>query len=616
MYILLSGQISIMATGLRGSKCVGSLGPGGTYGEIELLTGEPYSTSAVAVNPAVVVSIDGETFASTLGPTYGKELLQRARFLQTTTPFRSWTVALLVDLATFTQCTTTIRGKRISDAAQLREEKTIYFVVDGTVNVESHDEGGEGASTMLQSAGSFWGLSCIFPELEEGNTVVTAHSSHVELLTIDSKTLREKVDEQTLRHFAEIAGFALERSKHRSQRVARPGSASSFSDERLSTGTSAASQLAAMPGEADSIGGHGASETDAAWTSHGAMQPKDDLVSRVIERAAAALPREELARTPSGWLPLRVDEQPRPSLRRVWAAKDAAQGIAFHMDELISLLDTNELLLAQLSGSSCVAILNALGAVNKILDATGLWRGHSSAQDARRQLEAEAELCRLTGQEMDTNMGRLQLEVLLKLTAARIAHMVENSNAGYRVDIVEDNLESVHSRIDECLECTHEQLLDSGTGIGHGIDSQQSADTSKSEGGDSHGSPQDDNEDYSQSLSSTLPQGDVADVRDDDDEGLGESGTVWIGGKKVKFASGRWVWTSKSGKSVFPFAEEENEAIEVGFSRWTEGSGSRTVSLELHFIDFEQMRQVRADSHEHWRDVKRCRAGIDRFEPS
>jgi len=306
-----------------------------------------------------------------------------------------------------------------------------------------------------------------------------------------------------------------------------------------------------------------------------------------------------------------VDEQPRPSLRRVWAAKDAAQGIAFHMDELISLLDTNELLLAQLSGVSCVAILNALAAVNKILDATGLWRGHSSAQDARQQLEAEAELCQLTGQEIDTNMGRLQLEVSLKLSAARIDHMVENSNAGYRVEIVEDHLESVHSRIDECLQCAHEQLLESGIG---GIDQQSADNSDDGDGGDRT----DDNErlrmvDHSQSLSSPPPRG-AGD--DHGSEVSPKAGTVcWIGGKKVPFASGRWVWTSKNGASVFPFPEEENTTIEDAFSRFLSGGG-RTVRLEKHFIDFELMRQIRTDSHEHWRVVRRCRAGIDRFEPS
>ena len=88
MFIMLSGQVSIIVDSLRGSKCIASLGPGGTFGELELLTGEKHGSSVVAVNPVIVVIIDADTFSSTLAPTYGKELFHRARFLQSTTPFR------------------------------------------------------------------------------------------------------------------------------------------------------------------------------------------------------------------------------------------------------------------------------------------------------------------------------------------------------------------------------------------------------------------------------------------------------------------------------------------------------------------------------------------------
>jgi CRP-like cAMP-binding protein len=88
MFVVLSGQVSIMVDGLRGPKCLASLGPGGTFGELELLTGEKHTSSAVAVNPVIMIIVDAETFGSTLAPTYGKELFDRARFLQTTTPFR------------------------------------------------------------------------------------------------------------------------------------------------------------------------------------------------------------------------------------------------------------------------------------------------------------------------------------------------------------------------------------------------------------------------------------------------------------------------------------------------------------------------------------------------
>jgi CRP-like cAMP-binding protein len=88
MFIVLSGQVSIMVDGLRGPKCIASLGPGGTFGELELLTGEKHSSSAVAINPVIMIIVDAATFGSTLAQTYGKELFDRARFLQSTTPFR------------------------------------------------------------------------------------------------------------------------------------------------------------------------------------------------------------------------------------------------------------------------------------------------------------------------------------------------------------------------------------------------------------------------------------------------------------------------------------------------------------------------------------------------
>ena len=88
MFIVLSGNVSIMVDSSRGSKCIASLGPGGTFGELELLTGQKHTSSAVAVNPVIIIIIDAEAFGTTLAPTYGKELFQRARFLQSTTPFR------------------------------------------------------------------------------------------------------------------------------------------------------------------------------------------------------------------------------------------------------------------------------------------------------------------------------------------------------------------------------------------------------------------------------------------------------------------------------------------------------------------------------------------------
>lgn len=557
-------------------------------------------------------------------------------------------MASLIEFVRSTQCITTIRGKQISDDARQAKQKRIYFVVSGTVEVHGSDE----AASTLQGAGSFWGLSCIFQDLP-GDGVVTAHSSNVELLTLSAKALQEKVDEKTLRHMADVAGFAHERTKQRSQRSQRSQRTVSFASSAPGPRSDATSVVdAVMNAESGQASGSAVS-MDGNANSDDCPSPtasESDLCSQIIARAAAAVPREQLARTPSGWLPLQVDENPRPSLKRVWAANDAAQGIAIHMDELITLLDSNESLLSQLSGESCLAIVNALGAVNKILDATGLWRGHSSAQDARRQVEMEAELCSLTGQTVpyETNMGRLQLEVLLKLTSARIKHLIEKSEVGDNSENDASfvngqlNLDVVHAKISECLECAHRQLLEAPA-LG-GLDALRETRDHSYRLDDEHGH-----------LPTTLlsPPGPVAledslrnvvSTKDMDHQKDHPPGTVCrIGGVAVPFASGRWVWLSKSRTSVFPYGEEENAIIEQAFANYSaavQGGGQeqeqlhereaemhsvddddvcakRTVMLpdNEHFIDFEQMRQIRCDSHELFKDVKRLRAGIDRFEP-
>ena len=542
----------------------------------------------------------------------------------------------LVEFSRVTQCITTIRGKHISDDARPTKDKLIFFVMSGTVEIHGSDR----ASSTLQGAGCFWGLSAVFHELP-GDGLVTAHSSNVELLTVSAKVLVEKVDGKTLRHMAEIAGFAYERTKLRSQRSQRAINFTGAQVDRFDT------SAAVMDAEVRQRPDSGMSVVDGAIDdpSVNRAASASDLCSQVITRAAGAEPRKELAPTPSGWLPLQVDDRPRPSLRRVWAAKDPAQGIAVHMDELITLLDSNESLLAQLSGESCVAILNALGAVNKILDAAGLWRGHSSAQDARRQLEMQAELSQLTGQSAtyDTNMGRLQLEVLLKLTSARIAHLAKQTEAetssGSVASVVNEqlDLDLVHSKISECLNCAHRQLLDTPALAG---------DASRVELHD-RSSGVDNRDDRLPTTPSPVPlevsATNATPVNSLDVQNKVKPGTVCrIRGMLVPFGSGRWVWLSKSRTAVFPYAEDDNAVIEQAFAKYSahlhevEGleqcaeqeqnarSGvdndvrdNRTVMLpdQAHFIDFEQMREIRCDSHELFKEVKRLRAGIDRFEP-
>ena len=582
LLILFSGQLALVAQGPGSAakkRTVGNVGPGGTLGEIELLTGEPFAASAIAVSAAVVVSIDAMAFDATLRPTYGKELLQRAQFLQTTSPFRSWGVAALVDLARFSQARSTIRGKEISNAGQQRREQLVFFVVSGTVRAHGFREAGEpgegegdAESPMILTAGAFWGLSCLFPELNEGSTL-TAHSSNVELLTIEGNTLAGKVDEQTLQHFGVVAGFAAARNE---QRRGRPASASS-------TATGDAVEITAPPATPPS-----ADPADLSGS---------ELVSQVIERAS--LPRPGLGLTHSGWLPLRVEEAPRPS--RVWAAEDAASGIAHHMEELTSLLDTNELLLAQLGGDSCVSILSALCAVNRILDEAGVWRGHSSAKEARQQLEDEAELKALTGQSMDARMGRLQLEVLLKLTIARIGLMVENTEAGLRVEIVADKIEEVHQQIDQCLEVAHAELLESNLG-GKAVGAEMTI-AGSSRGDEPEEEPEEDR------LDAVLAaEGAPAETQ----RVSGEHSWVHIGGHKYLFGSGLWAWRSRT--AYFQYSFEENRLIEKAWTAWKDG-GPRTTEISTsHFVDFELMRQIRSDSHDHWREIKRVKAGLERHE--
>jgi hypothetical protein len=543
-------------------------------------------------------------------------------------------MASLIEFCRGTQCVTTIRGKKISDDEGQAKSKLVFFVMSGTVEVH----GSDGAPSALQGAGTFWGLSSVLAELPSDG-VVTAHSSNVELLRVSAKVLLQKVDEQTLRHMVEVTGFAYERTKLRSQRSQRTINSAG------STAGRSASSAAVMDAEVEEVPDSGV--FSAEYGSSASRAAAMDVCSQVISRATAAESRKQLSPTPSGWLPLRVDQNPRPSLRRVWAAEDPARGIAIHMDELITLLDSNESLLAQLSGESCVAILSALGAVNKMLDAAGLWRGHSSAQDARRQLETEAELSQLTGQAKgyDSTMGRLQLEVLLKLTSARIAHLAEQTEAeissGSDTSLANEqlDLDMVHAKISECLDCAHRQLLDTPAMGGDG----------------SPGAPPSGPSEFDTGFtSSSITPGPVplevdtaangASTKHLKGKNMDNTGTICrIGGVLVPFASGRWVWLSRSRSSVFPYGEEENTVIEEAFAKysgrfkpvvdeqepWDEQDGgigratdddvrdNRTVMLpgETHFIDFEQMREIRCDSHELFKEVKRLRAGIDRFEP-
>jgi CRP-like cAMP-binding protein len=60
MFVILSGSVSVVLGPSRDE--VARIQPGGYFGEMSLLTGEPRSATVVAVGDAVVVEIDADLF--------------------------------------------------------------------------------------------------------------------------------------------------------------------------------------------------------------------------------------------------------------------------------------------------------------------------------------------------------------------------------------------------------------------------------------------------------------------------------------------------------------------------------------------------------------------------
>jgi CRP-like cAMP-binding protein len=437
LYVVYSGKLALMSRrggrqpGSPAAVCVGGLGAHGTFGEIELLTKNPLEASAVAHQPTIIFSVTSEVFDRTLRPTYGRELQQRAAFLQKeVAPFRSWQAAALVNVAKQTRAKTVARGQVILDAATQAGERQVFFVVSGMVRMVDGGREVEGQPGLV-GKGGFFGMQNVFSVNEA--TSFSARSSVVSLLTINAKEFATALDAQTLQYFGSLSGFAAANRQRRETRQPTQPSESVVETTQVAAGL------------------HEAEPADGT-----------DLEEEVDRSTTEG--RSDTPKRPGGWLPLAVRDSPRPS--RCWRQTSATRGVASHMSELVRLFDTNELLIAQLSAPSCVAILCGLTYVNRLLDKAGWWQGHASAQATRAHVENGAELSALSGlDESDPRVSRLQLEVLVKLTTKRLDLPMKGGgrdNAGMSTDVLDD----IHRKIDDCLSSVHTELFGSALWVG------------------------------------------------------------------------------------------------------------------------------------------------------
>jgi CRP-like cAMP-binding protein len=65
MYVVKSGEVEIMV----GDKVIATVGPGGIFGEMALVDGEPRSANAVARSDCEVVPVDERAFTFLVGET-------------------------------------------------------------------------------------------------------------------------------------------------------------------------------------------------------------------------------------------------------------------------------------------------------------------------------------------------------------------------------------------------------------------------------------------------------------------------------------------------------------------------------------------------------------------
>jgi len=61
LYVIRAGEVELVREGGSGHRTVARLGPGDFFGELSVVTGQPYSTRAVAVTATRVLELDRET---------------------------------------------------------------------------------------------------------------------------------------------------------------------------------------------------------------------------------------------------------------------------------------------------------------------------------------------------------------------------------------------------------------------------------------------------------------------------------------------------------------------------------------------------------------------------
>ena len=177
------------------------------------------------------------------------------------------------------------------------------------------------------------------------------------------------------------------------------------------------------------------------------------------------------------------------------------------------------------------------------------WKGQESAQRTRRKMEDEVETTVLAGGEVDLRIARLQLEVSIKLTRARLLRPPDADGADVAMD--RDVLVDLHQQIDSCIDETHAQLLLSTVGP----DSDAVAVGSVSEDA------------TSSNAASENARADVDQHADDN----AQTSYVWVGGQK--YVSGASSLLCRCGcetavRSTTHTCSNAHDILRAGGGRW------------------------------------------------
>ena len=98
-------------------------------------------------------------------PTFGRELMERAKFLQQKiAPFKPWSLEALISVARRMHASTTVRGHPIFRASQQRVRQVI-FVVQGIVQIHTSEDWQQSdcldEQFTLAGPGSFYGAHSV-----------------------------------------------------------------------------------------------------------------------------------------------------------------------------------------------------------------------------------------------------------------------------------------------------------------------------------------------------------------------------------------------------------------------------------------------------------------------